>query len=791
MTITATHWGVVDARIEEGRLKLAPWKGDLDPSPNLERIARTADAPSRTTVCAVRRGWLEGRRNGADVKGRLRGRDEWVPLSWDEALTLAADAIRETYATAGSDAVWGNSYGWMSPGIVHSAVNLNRRLLRLLGGFVEAENSYSTGAIAKILPEIVGMSDPRSTDWSVVLGHTDEIVLWGANPLVTNDIDWVTTIHAGRRALKDFAASGRRITSVNPIATESAAELHAETVALRPGTDAALVFGIIAVLIKDGKVDFEFLKTHVVGWERVVERIEAGFNEETAAAITGVPAETIRALARRWSSGRTMIMGGWGPQRSIEGENGPWSIWTLAAFLGQIGLPGCGIGTNYHYSDGGVPPSAAADLPGIPSRPAPLANLPWAHRPRRTTTTVPVASVTDVLLAPNAPSQFHGRTVETQPMELVMWAGGNPFTHQPDLKRLAEAFRRMKTVIVADTHWTPAARMADIVFPAASLFERRDLTSIGSYSNLGVAVIEPVRAPQGDARPDYEIFAALAERIHPSVGAAFTEGLDAEGWLERLWAAARRENAARGIDAPTLDELRAMGVWLCPKPWDAKPFVAFEAFRRDPEAAPLRTPTGKIELVSGRLEKLRAEGLTNLPWGGDGRWMKGDECAPDELVLLATKSPKRLHSQLEAAEDDAADIVGGVPVPGVARPVPEPEPAELHPEDAAARGLREGDLCVVENDRGALLARVKLNPGNARGTVRLGHGGWVRWRTRKPQAGEGAHDALDAHDAHDHEALDLRGQANVLTSDEPTSDFARGNVASGWRVRVRKAAEGS
>lgn len=116
MTITATHWGVVDARIEEGRLKLAPWKGDLDPSPNLERIARTADAPSRTTVCAVRRGWLEGRRNGTDVKGRLRGRDEWVPLSWDEALTLAADAIRETYATAGPDAVWGNSYGWMSPG---------------------------------------------------------------------------------------------------------------------------------------------------------------------------------------------------------------------------------------------------------------------------------------------------------------------------------------------------------------------------------------------------------------------------------------------------------------------------------------------------------------------------------------------------------------------------------------------------------------------------------------------------------------------------------------------------
>lgn len=175
--------------------------------------------------------------------------------------------------------------------------------------------------------------------------------------------------------------------------------------------------------------------------------------------------------------------------------------------------------------------------------------------------------------------------------------------------------------------------------------------------------------------------------------------------------------------------------------------------------------------MSARLDVLREEGLTTLPWGGDGRWMRGDEKEEDELILLTTKSPKRLHSQLEAADDAADDIVEGVPVAGVGCPAasdPDPEPVELHPEDAAARGLREGDLCVVRNDRSAVLARVKVNGESARGVALLRHGAWVRWAAAD---GEG-------------EVPDLRGQANVLTSDVPTSDFARGNAVSGWRVRV-------
>lgn len=134
---------------------------------------------------------------------------------------------------------------------------------------------------------------------------------------------------------------------------------------------------------------------------------------------------------------------------------------------------------------------------------------------------------------------------------------------------------------------------------------------------------------------------------------------------------------------------------------------------------------------------------------------------------------------LAPVDDAADDIVEGVPVVGVGcsaasvsasvpEPEPEPEPVELHPEDAARRGLREGDLCVVRNEQGAVLARVKLNGESVRGVALLRHGAWVRWADADGEE----------------EALDLRGQANVLTSDVPTSDFARGNAVSGWRVRV-------
>ena len=111
--------------------------------------------------------------------------------------------------------MFGRRYGWMSSGKVNAAINLQQRLLNLCGGFIQTTNSYSTAAIGRILPYVVGMSDPTSTSWDNVLKNSKRVVLWGADPLVTDDIDWVTTLHnaAGYfRALKD---SGIKTISIN------------------------------------------------------------------------------------------------------------------------------------------------------------------------------------------------------------------------------------------------------------------------------------------------------------------------------------------------------------------------------------------------------------------------------------------------------------------------------------------------------------------------------------------------------------------------------------------------
>lgn len=94
-----------------------------------------------------------------------RGTDRWVRVSWDQALDLVANEMKRIYADFGPSAMFGRSYGWMSSGKVNAAINLQQRLLNLCGGFIQTTNSYSTAAIGRILPYVVGMSDPTSTSW--------------------------------------------------------------------------------------------------------------------------------------------------------------------------------------------------------------------------------------------------------------------------------------------------------------------------------------------------------------------------------------------------------------------------------------------------------------------------------------------------------------------------------------------------------------------------------------------------------------------------------------------------
>lgn len=131
-------------------------------------------------------------------------------------------AIERTYADHGPSAVWGRSYGWKNTGEVNNPIGLLRRLLMLKGGFVQTFNSYSTAAIAAIQKVIAGSGDPDVPPAAEVLEHAERVILWGADPVVTNDIAWTTTLHDTAKVFEAMRTKeGLEVVAVNPVKPET------------------------------------------------------------------------------------------------------------------------------------------------------------------------------------------------------------------------------------------------------------------------------------------------------------------------------------------------------------------------------------------------------------------------------------------------------------------------------------------------------------------------------------------------------------------------------------------
>jgi len=182
-----------------------------------------------------------------------------------------------------------------------------------------------------------------------------------------------------------------------------------------------------------------------------------------AAAITDVPAETIRALASQMAAARTMLTASWSLQRADHGEQPYWALVLLAACLGQIGLPGGGFGFGYGSGASLAEPPLLFPGPTMPALPNP-ARL-----------AIPAARIADCLLNPGARYDYDGKSATYPDIRLVYWAGGNPFHHHQDLNRLRRAWQRPETIIVHEPWWTATARHADIVLPATTSLERNDI----------------------------------------------------------------------------------------------------------------------------------------------------------------------------------------------------------------------------------------------------------------------------------------------------------------------------
>ncbi|WP_420014288.1 molybdopterin-dependent oxidoreductase [Sulfitobacter sediminis] len=737
--MTSSHWGAFEVDVRDERIVATrPFAEDPHPSAIPDILPQAVHHRSRVSRPSFRRGWLESRERTG------RGGDTFVELPWDEALDIAAAEIDRVRKAHGNEAIFGGSYGWGSAGRFHHAQSQVHRFLNTIGGYVSSFASYSTGCAQAIMPHVFGvpflqLNYEHQDGWHTIAEHTETLVMFGGvNPKNSQVSMGGVTRHETAGWFETFAEKGMRCVNIGPQRTD--APDGCEWMAVRPGSDTALMLALAYVLETENLVDRDFLGRCTTGYDRfrpylLGETDGLPKTPDWAAPLTGVAADTVRELARRMATTRTLITVAWSLQRGEHGEQPFWMSAVLAAMLGQIGLPGGGVGYGYG-AIGGVGKSFKG-----------LRGVTFSQGQNPVTKFIPVARAGDMLRRPGEAYDFNGRRDTYPDIRLIYWAGGNPFHHHQDLNALHEAWQKPETIIVNEPWWTATAKRADIVFPATTPYEREDIgrSNFDDYLFHMPQLIPPV----AEARDDYQIFAGLAERLGKAQ--EFTEGRRAGEWLRVLYHAYQGMARDEGVEVPDYEALQEKNWVRLPIQMEGPNRTLFAPFREDPEGAPLPTPSGKIEIFSATIDGFGYDDCPGHPvWLPPSEWL-GTATAAAPLHLVSPQPGDKLHSQLESA---LADVEGA-----------RPETIVIHPKDAARREITTGDLVRVFNARGACRARARVSDDILQGVVALPTGAWF--------GDPGTN-------------VDPDGNPNVLTRDVGTSRLGQGCSAHTTLVEIAR-----
>jgi biotin/methionine sulfoxide reductase len=744
---TASHWGVynVSTNEQDKIVDSEPLSRDPHPSALHRGLPELVNSELRIETPHIRESFLRDR----EKSRHRRGSDRFVAVTWEQALTLVEGELGRVKESFGNEAIYGGSYGWASAGRLHHSPSVLKRFLGLNGGYVDKLGNHSFGAALHIMPYVIGRADipHHAMPWPLIVEHTRLMVMFGGAHLKNSQIDsGGTVIHDTVDWFRKARDACIEIINVSPSREDVSDSVRNEWIALRPGTDVALMLGIAHTLMDEDLHDLEFLERYCVGYSRFEDYLLGQTDgqpkaAEWAAGITQIPSDQIRQLARRMAKTRTLITTSWSVQRADHGEQPIWMTVALAAMLGQIGQPGGGFSLGLGAINGvAIPQPTSLPRPTLPLGPNAVTN----H--------VPVGRVTDMLLNPGAELEYNGQTIRFPDIKLVYSVGGNPFHHNTNLNRFLQAWQRPEIVIVHEPWWGPPAKFSDIVLPATTTLERNDIQA-SELSRFYVAMHKVVD-PIGKSRNDFDIFSELAQRL--GFGDAYTEGRDEMGWLRHMYEKAKEGAEARGFAPPPFDEFWTTGIYEFPQPITCEPFLG--AFRRDPHTNRLRTPSGKIEIYSERIATYRYDDCPPHPaWLEPTEWLGSEKAARYPIHLLSNQPNARLHSQLDPSKLSKASKISGR------------EPLRMNPQDASARGLKTGDTIRVFNERGAFISAVSFDSGLREGVAQIATGAW--YDPEKP--GESG-------------SLEKHGNPNVVTNDKGTSRLGQSSVAQTVLVQIEK-----
>lgn len=746
---TSAHWGsyrVCEGLGKDHAVKLKSLSGDNEPSPFGQSMSESVSSDARILRPAVRAGFLEH----GPKRDAPRGDEPFVEVSWNEAIDLVANALTDVYQSSGPAAVYGGSYGWASAGRFHHALGQLHRFLNCLGGYTASINTYSHAAAEVLLPYVVGEEDDiiyNGSTWPTIVENTRLMLCFGGVPVTPSQINpGGVSKHNVRDWLQQCADRGIKRIDVSPLRDQGIDHPHLRWWQVRPNTDTAIMMGIAKALIDANLHDKAFLDKYTVGFNQFESYIcgEADGivkSPEWAAEISGLNASDIRELAKEITQKRTLLTAAWSLQRADHGEQPFWMLITLAAMIGQIGLPGGGFSFGLTSMNGIANPVTRRRFTSFPQGKNSVSKK------------IPVARITDLLMFPHKEFDYDGKKLTYPDIRLIYWAGGNPFHHHQDLARLRQAWRRPETVICNELHWNSLARHCDIVLPAAGPLERNDIMATKSDSRI--IAMQQACIPPGEARTDYEIFSAIANRL--GIAEEFTENRNEEEWLRWMYDGSTDAFIRDGLTPPSFDEFWSQGMWQ--QSTDDVKRVLMQDFRQDPEKHKLTTPTGRIEIFSQQIESFNYSDCPAHPvWMEPREWLGVAGKSTTALHLISDQPRTRLHSQLDDVGISKSSKINNR------------EPVELNRLDALERGIDSGDTVRIYNHRGALLAGAVLSDKVGRGVVRLSTGAWF------DPVVEGT----------DNFTTCVHGNPNVLTGDYGTSSLSQGPSPLSTLVEVEK-----
>ncbi|MEA5022078.1 Dimethyl sulfoxide reductase DmsA [bioreactor metagenome] len=670
-----------------------------------------------------RKNWAPGGGNK-----ELRGQDEWVRISWDEALDIMASELTRIKDAYGNRAIFAPVGG-------SDSLQAVPRLLSAFGGYTARWGSVSWGSWPTVYSKVTGQPHNGASDGNdrFRLRESKLIILWGANPAQSSQ---------GLPAYNYLQAkkAGVKFIVIDPIYSESARVLADEWIPIRPATDTALILGMAYYIIKNNLLDQNFLDNCTIGFD--ADHLPEGADPkdnfkdyvlgtydntpktpEWAAEICGVPAVKIAEFAQEYATTKpAAIISGGAPARINNGEHLPHAMMTLAYMVGNVGIPGAGVSPNMHNSATNAGPALVkAGGNGLPKIVNPIDD------------NINSGEMYDAILNGKYIKQ-KGEIRDINIQMIWTWFSHN-LNQRAGSSQGIDAYRKVEFVVAQNMFLTADAQYADLVLPVTSEWERLGGLLTGNREIL--IHYRQIVEPQYEAKSDLWIVKEIGKKLgidptkvcpvseeqqmYNQLAGAEVIKEDGSGYEKLLTLTAEDIKALGAEGEPqtgriTYQEFKEKGIYQVPRhKGDKLEFTSFEDFVADPASHKVNTPSGKFEIycksLADNIEKVGFTSKSPIPkYEPSVEGYEDGQKNGYPFQLITIHYFRRSHSTLDNVTwlREAFN-----------------QECRLNAQDAAELGIKTGDIVKVTSQHGSVIRPVYVTETITPGVVSLGEGAWI------------------------------------------------------------------